>query len=94
MANDFVESAARNESLLFTLTFDFLTSTSHGGGRASSSGQSMWYLLQTEWHWDKHFSEPFGFNLHAYVQKISTSIFIFIAILDRKINGRSLGTFQ
>jgi hypothetical protein len=35
----------------------------HGGGPGSIPGQSMWDLWWTQWHWDRFFTEYFGFPL-------------------------------
>ena len=36
---------------------------SHPGGSGSKSGQSVWDLWWTHWHWDRFFSDYFGFTL-------------------------------
>jgi hypothetical protein len=35
----------------------------HRGGPALILGWSVWYLWWTKWHWDRFFSEYFGFPL-------------------------------
>jgi hypothetical protein len=34
-------------------------------------GQSMWNLWWTKWHWDRFFSELFGFPLSVYHSTIA-----------------------
>jgi hypothetical protein len=40
-----------------------LSPACHGGVPGSRPGQSMWDLWWTKWHWDRFFSELFGFPL-------------------------------
>jgi hypothetical protein len=43
----------------------------HRGGPGSILGQSMWDLWWTKWHWDKFFSEYFGFPLSISFHRCS-----------------------
>ena len=47
---------------------------SHRGGPGSISGQSMWDLWWTKCHWDKLFSEYFGFPLSISFHRCSIKI--------------------
>jgi hypothetical protein len=38
-----------------------MAQASHRGGPGSITGQSMWDLWWTKWHWDRLFPEYFGF---------------------------------
>jgi hypothetical protein len=47
---------------------------SHGGGPGSRSGQSMWDLWWKKWHWDRFFSEFFGFPVNIIPPSLSKLI--------------------
>jgi hypothetical protein len=44
---------------------------SHRGGPGSRPGQSMWNLWWTKWHWDRFFSEFFGFPQSIYLSTVA-----------------------
>jgi len=46
---------------------------SHRGGPASTTGQSVWDLRCTKWHWDRFFSEYFGFPCQCYSTNVPRS---------------------
>jgi hypothetical protein len=50
---------------------DGYSPASHRGGPGSIPGQSMWDLWWTKWHWDRFFSEYFGFPLSISFHRCS-----------------------
>jgi len=55
---------------------------SHSGCPGSTPCQSMWNLWCTKWHWDRFFSESFGFLSQYHSTKSSTLIFISVLLIE------------
>ena len=58
--------------------------------RVRSRGQSIWDLWWAKWHWDRFFSEYFGFPLSLLFHRCSITkkkLIIFITELDNKPQG-------
>jgi hypothetical protein len=63
---------------------------SHGAlnavARGLILGQFVWDLWWTKWHWDRFFSEYFGFALSVSFHKCST-LFIYMLLLPESQKG-------
>jgi hypothetical protein len=58
----------------------------------SRPGQSMWDLLWTKWHWDRFFSEFFGFTLSIYKSTYAVHIHIIWGMNNMSASGSSSET--
>ena len=57
---------------------DDKTKTAHHGGMGSIPAQFMWGLWSTKWHWDRFFSEYYGFPLPVPFHQGCTVIIIYM----------------